>query len=575
MQIYCTVGSEAKRKYLEDNYGIPSNHIFNSRDVTFLPDVMRATKGRGVDVVLNSLSGDLLHASWKCVAEFGFMVEIGKRDFQRRSKLAMETFEANRTFVGLDIRGLSISHPEKATDLMSRCVEMIRSGTIQGPVACTSFLAVNIQDAYRYMQAAKHIGKIVIEMPEDPRVLSAPSGEDAVTLQASPNPNPSFRADRSYLLVGGLGGLGRAVATWMVDHGARVLVLLSRSAREGPDNQDFLNDLRSQGCQVLLVSGSVSSLEDVQRAIDIATTSQPLAGLINLSMVLRDVTLNKMTFSDWTTAVEPKVRGTWNLHHATAASPLDFFILFSSQNAQIGQWGQANYAAANTFLDAFAQYRHGQNLVASVIDVGLMGDVGFAAENRAILKSLGRIGMYILQEQDLLESITLALLKSQPFQKPGVKTSYYYSPGYVGIGLNTTTPMSAASTRVPWKRDARMSIYHNLDKTGGDLTGESSSKGSSLKNQLAAEPSEETKIEIVAKALAGTLGTFLIKDESSFPLDKPLKMLGMDSLIAMEVRNWVRQNIGADISTFTILQSPSFIHLANEIRVTMTAGSEE
>ncbi|KAJ3464711.1 hypothetical protein MRS44_009497 [Fusarium solani] len=578
-QIYCTVGSEPKQRYLEDTYNIPADHIFNSRDVTFLPEVMRATNGRGVDVVLNSLSGDLLHASWKCVAEFGLMVEIGKRDFQRRSKLAMEVFEANRSFVGLDIRGLSISRPQSAADLMRRCVDMIRSTAIQGPVACTTFPAAEIQDAYRYMQSAKHIGKIVIEMPDDPRDLGAgapPEGE-STELEVSPRPKPSFRPDRSYLLVGGLGGLGRAVATWMVEHGARVLVFLSRSARESDDNRDFLNDLRSEGCTVMLVPGSVSNLEDVQRAVAIATADQPLGGLINMSMVLRDVTLNKMTYSDWTTAVEPKVKGTWNLHHATAdCTSLEFFILFSSQNAQIGQWGQANYAAANTFLDAFAQYRHGHNLVASVIDVGLMGDVGFAAENRAILKKLGRIGMYILQETDLLDAINLALLKSQPMHETeDKKTGRYVTPGYVGIGLNTTTPMSAASTRVPWKRDPRMSIYHNMDSSSGDVSGEGSSKGSSLKVVLAAEPSEEKKTEIIARALAGTLGNFLIKDGSSFPLDKPLKMLGMDSLIAMEVRNWIRQNIGAETSTFTVLQSSSFMHLAGEIRAAMNAASEE
>ena len=540
---------------------------------------MRATNGRGVDVVLNSLSGDLLHASWKCVAEFGLMVEIGKRDFQRRSKLSMEVFEANRSFVGLDIRGLSISRPERAADLMRRCVDMIRSRAIQGPVACTTFPAAEIQDAYRYMQSAKHIGKIVIEMPDDPREdlgAGATPGGESVELEASPRPRPSFRPDRSYLLVGGLGGLGRAVATWMVEHGARVLVFLSRSARENNGNRDFLNDLRSEGCTVLLVPGSVSNLEDVQTVVAIATAYQPLGGLINMSMVLRDVTLNKMTYSDWTTAVDPKVRGTWNLHHATAhCTSLDFFILFSSQNAQIGQWGQANYAAANTFLDAFAQYRHGHNLVASVIDVGLMGDVGFAAENRAILKKLGRIGMYILQETDLLDAINLALLKSQPVHETEDKRSRYVTPGYVGIGLNTTTPMSAASTRVSWKRDPRMSIYHNMGKSGGDASGENSSKGGSLKAVLAAEASEEKKTEIIAKALAGTLGNFLINDGSSFPLDKPLKMLGMDSLIAMEVRNWIRQNIGAETSTFTVLQSSSFMHLAGEIRAAMNAASEE
>lgn len=114
--IYCTVGSEKKVRYLVDNYQIDRSHIFNSRDSSFLPAVMAATEGRGVDVVLNSLSGELLEASWKCVAEFGTMIEIGKRDFRRRAKLAMEAFEANRTFVGLDLYQVAMKQPKKAAE---------------------------------------------------------------------------------------------------------------------------------------------------------------------------------------------------------------------------------------------------------------------------------------------------------------------------------------------------------------------------------------------------------------------------------------------------------------------------
>lgn len=382
-QIYCTVGSEAKRKHLMENYGIEPSHIFTSRDSSFLPEVMRATTHRGVDVVLNSLSGDLLHASWKCVAEFGFMVEIGKRDFQRRARLAMEAFEGNRTFVGLCLRRLSQSHPERAARLLERCVELIRSGAIAGPTISHTFPAAKIHDAYRTMQAAKHIGKIVIEMPDNPLApglsLAQEQGQGDRSMDVESamfKTTPVFRPDRSYLLVGGLGGLGRAVATWMVEHGAQNLAFLSRSAQEGPETHGFLEDLRSQSCQALLVAGSISNMADVKTAVDIATAAQPLAGVINLSMVLKDIGLSDMTFPDWTAAVEPKVKGTWNLHHATMSSPVEFFLLFSSQSGLIGLWGQANYAAANTFLDAFVQYRHRKNLPASVIDIGLVGDVG-------------------------------------------------------------------------------------------------------------------------------------------------------------------------------------------------------
>ena len=125
------------------------------------------------------------------------------------------------------------------------------------------------------MQSAMHIGKIAIKFPEDSKDLQA----------IMPKPTPVFRSDRSYLLVGGLGGLGRAVATWMVEHGARHLIFMSRSAREGTETQDLLDDLRSQDCQVTLIAGSVGSMADVQIAVDIAP--KPIAGVINMAMVLK------------------------------------------------------------------------------------------------------------------------------------------------------------------------------------------------------------------------------------------------------------------------------------------------
>ena len=158
---------------------------------------------------------------------------------------------------------------------MRDCIDLIRSGKIPGPTIDSIHPAANVQDAFRTMQRAQHIGKIVVQMPEDASELES----------VAPRPIPEFKSDRSYLIVGGLGGLGREVASWMVENGARNLIFLSRSAREGKDNQDFLDELRSQECQVQLVAGSVAKLEDVQQATSKA--AQPLAGIIQMSMALK------------------------------------------------------------------------------------------------------------------------------------------------------------------------------------------------------------------------------------------------------------------------------------------------
>ncbi|EDU45986.1 fatty acid synthase S-acetyltransferase [Pyrenophora tritici-repentis Pt-1C-BFP] len=482
-EIYCTVGSHEKRNFLTENYGIEPSRIFSSRDTSFLPDVLNVTYGRGVDVVLNSLSGELLQASWQCVAEFGTMVEIGKRDFRRRATLAMAPFEANRTFLGIELGPIIKGYPRKASALFERCIEWIRAGRIPGPTISRSFKAVQIEEALRVMQVGSHIGKIVIEMPDDSREFEGQHSRQKASLSTI-----HFRSDRTYLL---------------------------------------------------------------------STAVSPLAGVINLSMVLKDVGLPDMTFGDWIAPIEPKVQGTWNLHQATVHNKeLDFFILLSSCSGVIGQWGQANYAAANTFLDAFVHFRRQQGLVASVIDLGVMGDVGFVSQNQGIRENLDRIGMYILREQDLLNALILALKRSSlaPSATAGQicgqnSDMTYRNPSQVLLGLNSTSPISSPLNRVPWRRDARMSIYHNTaisDNSGGYQYGRAkaqSSQSDDLRAKLASMANNEDKIAAIARSLAAALAAFLIKDDDSIALNRPLEQLGLDSLIALEIRNWIRQKL--------------------------------
>ncbi|KOS17128.1 Lovastatin nonaketide synthase [Escovopsis weberi] len=533
-EVYCTVGTDAKREYLTQQHGIQPSRIFNSRDSSFLADVMNATDGRGVDVVLNSLSGELLQASWRCVAEFGTMVEIGKRDFQRRATLAMAPFEANRTFTGLDLRQIVMQCPSKAGALLERCVDWVRDGRLGDPAISRTFSAAQIEDAFRMMQMAKHIGKIVIQMPDDAQTLDQMQREP-------PPPDVSFhfRPDRSYLLVGGLGGLGRSVATWMAENGARSLIFLSRSAEQTSETDLPVRELASYGCQVTLVQGSVCNKADVERAVrNEATAARPLGGVMNLAIVLRDRAFPDMTLNEWNAASEPKVRGTWNLHEAVLDNKeLDFFVLFSSISSIIGQQGQANYAAANAFLDAFVRYRHGQGLAASVINIGLMGSVGIVARNQELISRLSRSGMRLLRDHNLMQGLVLALRSSWPNR---AASSGGVTDGQVILGLLSTMPISSPNNRVAWRRDARMSIYHNLDGSaigglnGGGTADGTSAQRASLRSQLESLEEDNDKAAAISRALAGALGKILIQEADKVPLDRPLEKLGVDSLVAME-----------------------------------------
>ncbi|TID07519.1 Compactin diketide synthase mokB [Colletotrichum higginsianum] len=555
-EIYCTVGSEEKARHLEDAFGIPRERIFNSRDASFLPAVLGATRGRGVDVVLNSLSGDLLHASWSCVAEFGTMVEIGKRDLIGNGRLALNVFELNRSYHGVDLGHLIEVKPKEGNRLLKKIVELYDQGHI-GPISPSKvFDAAAVEECFRYMQKGQHIGKIVMSMDGLSR---------SAQLGSSSSFNPSFDREASYLLVGGLGGLGRLVSNWMVEHGARNLVYLSRNGGGETDDNDsfFFKELADQGCSATAVRGSVTSLADVERAIGAAT--RPVRGVINLSMVLRDQSFAKMSHEEWETAVSPKVQGTWNLHNACADAglDLDFFLLFSSISGVVGQRGQANYAAANTFLDAFVQYRQALGLRAGVVDIGAMVDHGYLADNPALMERLTGQGFYGIRIPQLLDALALVIKQSRGEKRPAASAS---APGFVNdsqlvIGHRSLTPLADAANRVLWKRDRRMGFYFNSDGDGAATSNDSSDQGAlaSFVKSAAADPgllSSPDCSAFMARQIAAHLFRLLLKpaeNEGDIDVGMSLQDAGLDSLVAVEMRSWWKGAFGFDISVLEML----------------------
>ena len=258
-----------------DTFRLPRSKIFDSRSDSFLPDLMVQTKDRGVDLVLNSLSGELLHASWKCVAPFGKMLEIGKRDFIGHARLAMDIFEANRSFIAIDLAQLVAERPQVCQKLLRQCLMYYRQGEIEPIRPTRVFSASQAIDAFRYMQTGQHLGKIVISIPESTEDLQVESAARKT----------SFLPDATYLLVGGLGGLGRAVATWMVERGAKSLLFLSRSAGSKHIDKAFFRELEAQGCHATAFAGSITSIDDLRTAISLSP--MPITGVLQFSMILK------------------------------------------------------------------------------------------------------------------------------------------------------------------------------------------------------------------------------------------------------------------------------------------------
>ncbi|KAE8311179.1 putative polyketide synthase [Aspergillus transmontanensis] len=495
-EIYATVGSDAKAEYLNNRFGIPMDRIFNSHSQSFEVNLMKATKGRGVDVVLNSLAGELLHASWRCVAPFGKMIEIGKKDLMGHGSLSLAPFLENRSFICVSLDKVLLEHPEIYWQVITDGLKYIQQGLVEPIRPIRLFPATEIEQAFRHMQKGEHIGKVLIQMPENPAAL--PASPDAQLYRFSPQ--------ASYLVIGGLGGIGRSVSRWMVDNEA-------------------------QGCRCTVVQGSVAVQEDVQKAVQ--SCVHPLKGIFHMAMSLKDKSFSQMTHNEWHTALEAKVTGTWNLHHALRqVEGLEFFLLFSSASGILGQPGQANYAAANVFMDAFVQYRHSLGLPASVIDIGVVGDVGYVSENIQSGQALKTAfqGYKIITEYELLQAIHLSLTQ-QSDTAPMSR---------MAIGLSPVDDPHRPT--VLCDRDIRMRLL--LSKgTEKRVNASDSSEIPTLLRKACEDPEflgTPAAIGIVHQEIVRKLNSFSTGGDS-IGLQQPFHQVGLDSLVMTEMRIWIQR----------------------------------
>ncbi|KAF1830190.1 hypothetical protein BDW02DRAFT_633855 [Decorospora gaudefroyi] len=544
-KVFATVGNEVKAEYLVKNWDIPRNRIFNSRDNSFVEGVYRETNGKGVDQVLNSLSGELLHETWKCVAPYGKLIEIGKRELIGHGRLDMEPFVANRSYCCVDIDAFYDTSQSRFKELMTETLSYLEKGLIKPIAIAKEFDASSVADAMKYLLPGTHIGRVGIRIRdlEGQSTLRSDVVNPAKKLQLDP--------EGSYLLVGGLGGLGRAVSTYMVEHGARNLIYLGRRAGQSDADQAFISELKSMGINVATVRGSINELEDVARAV--AEARVLLKGVLQMTAVQADENFARLTKEQWDYSLGPKVTGTWNLHHATAGIPLDFFVLFSSMSAVIGLPGQANYASGNSFLDAFVQYRNNLGLACSSVDIGPVSDVGFLSDRSSLLQTAILTGFKTLQEQEMLDSIALSMMAKIPDSSQ--RGSVFFDPNVFVLGLESTMPLTSPANRAVWKKDRRMAIYHNDSGSAVDIV----SSSDQLKTYIANARADTAVLKTpeaatyFAEEIGKRLFGLLLKDDRELNTSLALTDLGLDSLVAIELRTWWKQAFGFDISVLEML----------------------
>lgn len=542
--IYTTVGSPDKKKLLMDAYNVPEDRIFYSRDTSFGPAIRAATDGEGVDVVVNSLAGDFLRETWDCLAHFGRFIEIGKRDITSNTRLEMAKFAHNATFSSIDLTVVANERPRLLARIFEAVMKLLDFGVVQ-PIRPINVLGISqLESAFRSLQSGKTTGKLIIVPKPGEQVK-------ATHLRA----NNLFRPDASYVIIGGTGGLGRSMAKWMVLKGARSIVLLSRSGKTDGKVGQLIEDVRPMGATITVKACDVADAPSVQALVqECSRTLPPIRGVIHAAMVLRDVLFEKMTFEEYDTVYQSKVTGAWNMHHALGSTPLDFFVALSSVAGIVGNRGQAAYAAANTFLDAFVQHRLRQGLPATSIDLTAIEGVGYLAEADPSrhMEVLQNIGGDTLNEAEVLALLAAAV--------SGATARSCASHCLTGLKLPTepgsNLPFYASDAKFTHLREAALAASNAEAPADAKL-------GVAQALRLAHTPDEA--LEVVSNGLLEKLSAILMVPVEDMDAARGVTTYGLDSLNAIELRNWITRELQANLQVLELLTSGSLRNLAQGV----------
>ncbi|XP_075135067.1 fatty acid synthase [Leptodactylus fuscus] len=376
-RVFTTVGSSEKQQYLQSRFPqLDASCFANSRNTSFEQHVLTVTGGKGVDLILNSLAEEKLQASLRCLARHGRFLEIGKYDLSNNTPLGMALFLKNVAFHGILLDALFEEGNKEWEDVSDLLKSGIRDGVVK-PLKCTIFTRDEVEPAFRFMAQGKHIGKVLIKV-RDEELESARESE--ALLPAIPR--TSFPSTKSYIITGGLGGFGLELAQWLIERGARNLILTSRSGIRNGYQAKQVQSWKEAGITVVVSTKDASSIGGARQLIDAASELGPVGGIFNLAMVLKDAMIENLSTKLFQDVNKPKYDGTLNLDRVSRETcpELDHFVAFSSVSCGRGNAGQSNYGFANSTMERICERRRRDHLPGVAVQWGAIGDVGVVLE---------------------------------------------------------------------------------------------------------------------------------------------------------------------------------------------------
>lgn len=556
--VYVGISNREQRHFIHTNYGIPMGNIIDTTSDRCSEEVMRLTSGSGVDFFF-SPSPDQLEVGAQCVAENGHVFLV--LNANTTASKATSGILQNSCFSlhNFDLFAQVQKRPKVFAKAWAEVFGLQISGKLD---ICPQQLV--LEESLDYLH---DLWKNMSMAPGRQLNTLSFTGDSLLRIGNNPLKLASLDPDATYILVGGLGGLGKAVAQLMADRGAQHLLFLSRSGAKTEEDFEFLHTLSARGLTAKAFPVDICDQAALQQTLD-NTGMPPIKGAVQCAAVIADGVWETMTYEEWSVATRPKMTGSWNLHKALPHD-LEFFIFLSSASGVIGNRGQANYAAGNCFQDALARHRASLGMKNSVsIDLGPVMGAGMLENDEKTCAILKASGFFMVMVDDFLFLVERAMVdcSAGDFQLPpqvitGVGTGglilqnevsdpYWSETKMFQIlnGVDLSQPVSGSSSLVP-----AQSSFSSQSSQGS---------GRNLVTALKHADSVEDATEFILDGCINYLSVSLGMSPDDMDADKSLTAYGVDSLVTSSFRNWIFKNVSVKITDMEVIGAASIAELA-------------
>ncbi|MDG9702555.1 type I polyketide synthase [Streptomyces sp. DH37] len=525
--VIATAGTPAKRDLLR---ALGAEHVLDSRSLSFADRVRDVTEGRGVDVVLNSLAGEAIARGLECLRPGGRFVELGKRDIHGNQPMLLRPFRDNLSYFAVDVIRLAADAPQAVAEAFAKVARRVAAAEYR-PLPHQTHPATGVEEALRGLRHSRHLGKVVVVFDEAEPVRVERPDEP---LRLDP--------DATYLVTGGLSGLGAATARYLARRGAGALALVGRRGAASPEAPALLDELSALGTRVRAHAADVTDAGAIEAILAEADAAgRPVRGVVHGAMHLDDAPLREMTAERFATVLAAKTRGGDVLHALTRDRPLDFFVVFSSLAALVGNLHQAPYAAANLHLESLVRARRAAGLPGLAIAWGGIGETGYVVRNR-LTENIARSGLGLLPPDTACAALGRFLSREA---------------------------VSGAVGYVDWDRMGRILPALKAPRFAGRRRGAQADSGRTaaedFRERFAGAGGEEERRALIGDTLTALTAAVLQMPPERVDRGANLADLGLDSLMGIELKAGLHRVFGCDLPVMELMAAGSVTGLADRL----------